>query len=61
MMRHKPKPEVDLRYVRKTLVINKEKDAQVIRKLITVKSANEYILDLIRKDIAQEREHDKGK
>ncbi len=51
----KPNTEFLRRYVQRTLVINQEKDLEVIQKLAKVSSANEYILNLIRADIQKDK------
>lgn len=52
--RKKPNAEFVRRYTKKNLVISKERDAEVLAKLASVQSENEYILELIRKDIQKE-------
>lgn len=47
----KKNPDFDKRYIQRTITINKEKDPEIIRKLAMEKSANEYILNLIREDL----------
>lgn len=51
----KPNPESLKRYVHKTLIINPERDPEVIVKLAKERCANEYILKLIREDIKKEQ------
>ena len=51
----RPNTEFTKKYIQRTLVINKEKDPDVVRKLASVQSANEYILNLIREDLRKEK------
>lgn len=57
----KPNAEFLRRYVQRTLVVNQEKDPDVVRKLASVQSANEYILNLIREDIRKEKINEERK
>lgn len=42
-------------------MVNQEKDPDVVRKLASVQSANEYILNLIREDIRKEKINEERK
>ncbi|MBQ0066539.1 MAG: VOC family protein [Firmicutes bacterium] len=55
--RQKPNAEFVRRYTKKNLVISKERDGDVLKKLASVQSENDYILSLIRQDIQKEEKN----